>query len=142
MNKLIEYRIQQANETVEVAKELFYLGHYRDAVNRAYYAMFYCGLALLASKNLGTSKHSGVLSLFSRHFVKTGQISVESGRHLQEAFELRQNSDYREFVEISNNQVKEIIDNAVDFIKESQNLLSSISPESNQEPESRRDSMN
>ena len=76
LNKLVEYRFGQARETLIVAEELFQNGHYRDAVNRGYYAMFYCGLGLLATKKLGSSKHSGVLSLFSRYFVKTGRISI------------------------------------------------------------------
>lgn len=83
LHKLIEYRFQQARETLTVARKLLAGGYYRDAVNRAYYAMFYCGLGLLAAKNLGSSKHSGVLSLFSQHFIKTGQISLEAGRHLR-----------------------------------------------------------
>ncbi len=106
-----------------MANELLQNGHYRDAVNRGYYAMFYCGLGLLAAKNLGSSKHSGVLSLFSRHFVKTGQISIETGRHLREAFELRQNCDYREFVDVTKEQAQEIIENAKTFITETQNAL-------------------
>ncbi len=118
LHKLIAYRFQQAEETLAVAQELFDNGHYRDAVNRAYYAMFYCGLGLLAAKNLGSSKHSGVLSLFSRHYVKTGEISVEAGRHLREAFDLRQRCDYREFVEIEQSQAEEVIANAQGFIKE------------------------
>ena len=48
----------------------------------------------LASKGLGAIKHSGVLSLFDRHFVQTGDFPLEDGRHRQEAFELRQGSDY------------------------------------------------
>ncbi|NJN63373.1 MAG: hypothetical protein HC795_19310 [Coleofasciculaceae cyanobacterium RL_1_1] len=34
--------------------------------------MFYALLGLLATKGLGTSKHSGVISLFDREFVRTG----------------------------------------------------------------------
>ncbi|RKY08302.1 MAG: antitoxin [Planctomycetota bacterium] len=77
----------------------------------------------VAAKNLGSSKHSGVLSLFSRHFVKTGCISIESGRHLREAFELRQNCDYREFVDISKAQAEEVIQNAEAFIAEVQKTI-------------------
>ena len=44
IRKLIAYRLDQAAETLDVAKELRTAGHYRDTVNRAYYAMFYCGL--------------------------------------------------------------------------------------------------
>ena len=123
LNKLMDYRFVQSRETLAVAKELLQNGHYRDAVNRGYYAMFYCGLGLLAAKNLGSSKHSGVLSLFSRHFVKTGQISMEAGRHLREAFELRQNCDYREFVDITKEQTEEIVENATAFIVEAQKAL-------------------
>jgi len=83
LDKLIKYRFQQAQETLAVAGELFENNHYKDAVNCAYYAMFYCSLGLLAAKNVGSSKHSGVLSLFSRYFIKTGQISIETGRHLR-----------------------------------------------------------
>ncbi len=122
-HKLIEYRFEQAKETLAVAEELLQNGHYRDAVNRGYYAMFYCSLGLLAARNLGTSKHSGVLSLFAQHFVKTGLISAERGRHLREAFELRQNSDYREFVKITAQQADEVIRNAGEFIRESEKVF-------------------
>ena len=124
--KLVEYRLKQADETLIAAKELSSKGHYRDAVNRAYYAMFYCGLGLLAAKRLGSSKHSGVLSLFSRHFVKTGLLSNESGRHLREAFELRQKCDYREFVEIEKEQVEEVMKNADNFIAEARQALTKM----------------
>ncbi len=126
VRKLAEYRISQAEETLEVAKELHAGGHYRDAVNRAYYAMFYCGLGLLATRELGSSKHSGLLSLFSLHFVKTGIFSKESGRYLREAFELRQQCDYREFVEIQAEQVSEVVEHAEKFVHESRELLARL----------------
>lgn len=65
---LVEHRLRQAEETLQAARELLASSHYRDSVNRGYYAMFYAGLALLASRVLGTSKHSGLLSLFGQHF--------------------------------------------------------------------------
>ena len=123
LRKLIAYRLDQAAETLDAARKLSGAGHYRDAVNRAYYAMFYCALALLASKGLGASKHSGVLSLFNRYFVKTGELPLEDGRHLQEAFELRQGSDYREFVQITCEQVQETVAKAEAFLQHTQRAL-------------------
>lgn len=38
---LCDYRIDQAKETINVAKLCFENGHYKDAINRAYYAAFY-----------------------------------------------------------------------------------------------------
>lgn len=123
IRKLIAYRLDQAAETLDAARELVAAGHYRDAVNRAYYAMFYCGLALLASKGLGASKHSGVLSLFNRYFVRTGEFPLEDGRHLQEAFELRQRSDYREFVQITPEQAQEAMAQAEAFLEHTRRAL-------------------
>jgi uncharacterized protein (UPF0332 family) len=123
LRKLIAYRLEQATETLDAARELSGAGHYRDAVNRAYYAMFYCALALLASKGLGTSKHSGVLSLFNRYFIKTGQFPLEDGRHLREAFELRQGSDYREFVQITREQAEDTIAKAEAFLQHARQAL-------------------
>ena len=83
--KLVEYRLRQAEETLGVARELHSNKHYRDAVNRAYYSMFYACLGLLASRTLGTSKHTGALSLFSQHFVKNGLFSHDVARHFRQA---------------------------------------------------------
>lgn len=126
---LVVYRLQQAEETLLVARELSVNGHFRDAVNRAYYAMFYAGLGLLATRMLGSSKHSGVLSLFSKHFVKNGTFSRQVGKHLREAFDLRQKCDYREFVKISSEQVSEVIRDATDFISETNRVWSDIQSE-------------
>jgi uncharacterized protein (UPF0332 family) len=93
-------------------------GHLRDAINRGYYAMFYAGLALLASRMLGTSKHSGVIGLFGEHFIKTGQFSPEAGRHLRSAFDLRQKSDYREDFDPTREQAEEVVAHAEAFLAE------------------------
>jgi uncharacterized protein (UPF0332 family) len=124
MRRLIDYRLDQAQETLDAARELSASGHGRDAINRAYYAMFYCGLALLASRGLGASKHSGVLSLFSKYFIKTGAFPVDYGRYLREAFELRQGADYREFVQITQEQVQEAIAHADAFLQHTRHVLS------------------
>jgi uncharacterized protein (UPF0332 family) len=64
------------------------------AVTRAYYAMFYAASALLASKGISRSKHSGVHAAFSEHFVKPGLIETEYAKMLGHAFDSRLDSDY------------------------------------------------
>jgi uncharacterized protein (UPF0332 family) len=56
---LLRYRIAEAHETLREAQVLLDAEALRGATNRAYYAMFYAVLALLATKGLGTSKHGG-----------------------------------------------------------------------------------
>lgn len=59
MQALINYRLEQADEALNVAQLVFEQGNYRTVVNRAYYAMFYAILALLVPTKQQTSKHHG-----------------------------------------------------------------------------------
>ena len=122
VRRLVEYRFRQARETLEAGRELLAGKHYRDTINRAYYAMFYSALGLLAVRQLGSSKHAGVLSLFAQHFVNTGEFSPTSALHLREAFELRQKCDYREFVEPEEDQARELLTYAEQFLREAESL--------------------
>ena len=83
LKALLLYRMQQADETFQEGEILFNQSAYRGTINRAYYAMFYSVLALLATKKLGTSKHSGVIGLFDREFVKTGFLPRDLSRALR-----------------------------------------------------------
>jgi len=116
VTRLVEYRLAQARQTLEAGRQLLASGYLRDAVNRAYYAMFYASLGLLASRQLGASKHAGVLSLFGRHFVKSGLFPSSKAIYLRQAFELRQKCDYREFVEPELSQGQEIVQHAEEFL--------------------------
>jgi uncharacterized protein (UPF0332 family) len=55
---LVRYRLEQADDAVRAAHLLLDQYLPRDAVNRAYYGMFYAVLALLVTKQLGTSYFS------------------------------------------------------------------------------------
>ena len=63
-------------------------------MNRAYYAMFYAANALLATRGLERSKHSGVIAAFREQFVKTGIISAVFSRYFGEALDERHTADY------------------------------------------------
>jgi uncharacterized protein (UPF0332 family) len=110
-------RIQQAEESLEEAAYLFDgIKSPRSVINRAYYSMFYAILALLIFEKFGSSKHSGVLSYFNSHFVKTGKISKELGRAVNKAFDLRLRGDYREQVILTHEQVAPFLIQAESFI--------------------------
>lgn len=51
MNNLASYRLQSAEERLIVAKENIDKGHYKDAINRSYYAIFTAIRAVLAERN-------------------------------------------------------------------------------------------
>ncbi len=93
---LAAYRMEQAADALRAARTLIDAGLPRDAINRAYYAIFYSVLALLSTRRLGTSRHSSALTLFSREFVKTGLLPPETARLARRAFEQRLEADYAE----------------------------------------------
>ena len=125
LEALIRYRIEQAHETLREADILFAQSALRGTVNRAYYAMFYALLALLATQQLGTSKHSGAISLFDREFVKTGIFSRDLSRSLRMAFDRRQSYDYGEIIEVDEPTTQESVDHAKTFVSEIEKYLHS-----------------
>src|SRR4030042_362877 len=110
-------RLQQAMESLEEARYLFNGGKsLRSVANRGYYRMFYAVLALLIYEPYTSSKHSGVLAYFNKRFVKGGVFSESMGRSFSEAFELRQRGDYREYFELTTDQVEPLLDKGVQFV--------------------------
>jgi len=115
---LIDYRLEQADESLDSAQILLEHKKYRPSVSRSYYAMFYAVQALLTRKKLVTSKHSGAIAIFNREFVKTNIVDREFSRWLQEAFDLRQRADYREMFIVTNERAKGVLGNARSFVEE------------------------
>jgi len=60
--------------------------------------------------------HSGLISAFSLHLVKTGKITVELGKALNRAAELRQTADYTG-TQIPEDKARRAVDQAGAFIE-------------------------
>jgi uncharacterized protein (UPF0332 family) len=72
--------LDRANLALQQASDNLDLGYYDVATSRAYYAMFYATSALLVSKGISRSKHTGVHSAFGEYFVKPGLIELQYSR--------------------------------------------------------------
>ena len=120
---LIDYRLERARETLEEAGVLLQTGHANAGVNRLYYACFYAVSALLAQEGRSSSRHSGIRSLFNRHFVKTGQINADTARIFNDLFERRQEGDYVDFVQFEESQVRMWMPQAEVFVETIAGLL-------------------
>ncbi len=118
--KLITYRLKQAEETITDAEKMLQSNFSpRSIINRAYYAAFYSVLALFlqADTPLKTSKHSGVISIFDKEFVRPGKIDKYYSKILHKMAEFRQKADYREFVSLSAEDAVEHVKYAQEFLK-------------------------
>jgi uncharacterized protein (UPF0332 family) len=100
-NALIEYRLKQAHETVSEVELLLDHDKYRAAINRMYYGMFYTLLALGNKYEFATSKHGQLIGWFNKKFINGNIFDRKYGKYLREAFEIRNQSDYDAFIELS-----------------------------------------
>ncbi len=90
----------KARRALASAHTLLTEGDNDGACNRAYYAMFDAArAALLACKGPVPPEvartHSGLISAFSLHLVKTGIFPVALGKSLNKAEDLRLIADYK-----------------------------------------------
>ncbi|HEX6387421.1 MAG TPA: HEPN domain-containing protein [Anaerolineae bacterium] len=105
----------RARQVLETGKLVMAHEDYITAVNRAYYAIFYAANALLTTKGLERSKHSGVIAAFRQHFVKTGVIEPEFSRFYGAAMDERHAADY-ELEPLNRDSASRHLENAERFV--------------------------
>lgn len=116
----VEALMAKAETATASANALLALGDVDGACNRAYYAMFDAARAALLATNgsvrsdIGKT-HRGTLNAFSEHFVKTGRITKELGRHLKHAETFRYVADY-EGGSVELVDAKELVLHAENFV--------------------------
>jgi uncharacterized protein (UPF0332 family) len=122
--ELINYRIDQARNTILEVEFQIEHGYLAIAVNRIYYGMFYILLALAMKNGFKTSKHRQLLGWFNKEFVKTGKVSRKSGSIVNKAFEDRTDGDYGLFIEFSKEEVIQKMEDMRLFIRELTEFIS------------------
>jgi uncharacterized protein (UPF0332 family) len=123
MREELKLLIEKAERSIKAAEELLAKDYFEFSVSRSYYAMLYCAQALLLSKNLSFSKHSGVISGFGKELIKSGEIPEEFHQYLIQAFKERQKADYDAKVDITKEKAREVLEKAKRFLEQSQNSL-------------------
>ena len=113
---LINLRLEQANKCLESAILLSNSGAYKDAANRSYYAVFHAMRAVLASDCFDSKKHSGIISEFRRRYIKNDIFPKKFSDIIEDAFDVRTDSDYNDFYVISKDDVTSQIENAKTFL--------------------------
>jgi uncharacterized protein (UPF0332 family) len=118
----IDELIEKARRSLAAAERLLADGDADFAISRAYYAMFYAARALLLTKDIRRSKHSGVIAAFNEHFIRNGAVRHELFISLRDAFDDRSEGDYG-LVTISMEQGRASVQAAREFVKELGDLL-------------------
>jgi uncharacterized protein (UPF0332 family) len=97
--------------------------HWNGCVNRLYYTCFYAVNALLLTKGLSSSKHTGVRSLFSLHFVREGEFPKDLAALYNSLFDTRQESDYEDFFNADPDETGAWLAQAEQFIRYAEGIV-------------------
>ncbi|MBI4313911.1 MAG: HEPN domain-containing protein [Candidatus Omnitrophica bacterium] len=94
LRRQLNAMVEKAHRTLKVAQEHLERDQSEFASSKAYYAVFHMMQAILLTRGLTYSKHAGVVSGFSQHFLKCGVFPKEFGEMIQRLRKDRELSDY------------------------------------------------
>lgn len=115
---LSAYRLSKAKQCLKSAEVILHIGDdYNLVINRSYYAVFHGMRSVLALEGKDFEKHSAVISYFRKEYIKTKKIPVEASNIIGNAFSNRNDSDYEDFFEPSEDEAKEQFVDAQRFIE-------------------------
>lgn len=117
------YRMQSARETLDMANICVQSNHYKDAINRSYYACFHAIRAILAMEQIDFKRHKDVIAYFNKTYVATGLFDKAIGRMLAQLQLKREKSDYDDFYVVSKEEAEIQCDNALLIIKATEFFL-------------------
>ena len=121
---LVGLQLEKAHRFLAQADEMYSMQYWDLAANRYYYACYHAVQGLFIANGLpATKKHSGTVTQFSLHFVKTGKVETTYGSFLARMMQLRQRADYNCAYDISEKDLAEQVSLSKDFIKKIEELL-------------------
>lgn len=120
---LVTLRLQRAKKTLDASKALSELNFFLDSLSKSYYAIFYAASAALESIGIKTKRHATTIQKFNECFVKNGKVDKEHYLTLSNAFRTRNLVDYELTWEAGEEEAKEQLKRAEEFIKTIEKLL-------------------
>jgi uncharacterized protein (UPF0332 family) len=124
--KLAEQEIKSSQERLEAAEILLKNGKIVDSISRAYYAMFHAARALLYLYGVEPRTHEGVIREFSRIIIEEKLMDKKFGRNLRQTFEMRESSDYRVGVIFEEEDAKDVLEKAKEFVMQIKKISEKI----------------
>ncbi len=121
--ELSNYRIQQAEESLIIAKICLENGINKDSINRSYYSVFYAIKAVLALGTVDFKRHKDVIAYFNKEFVASEKFPKLLGRKIGNLKQIREEADYDDFYIASKEEAEEQIKTAELVIQEVKEYL-------------------
>ncbi len=118
--------MESARERLRSAALLLDSGLYRDSVSRAYYAFLDAADGALASKRITPKSHAGTISLFGLHFIKAGLADEKYSVWFKKVQKDRLEADYKRDRVFAEEEAREALEQATEFVEMVEKLLSSL----------------
>ena len=128
--------IEKAARSFDAADRLLEAGDADFAVSRTYYGYFYVAEALLLDEERSVSTHAGVIGDYGRLFATTGRLDSRYHRLLHRAYRARQVADYDTDFDLSDSDVRELLEEDRGFLAAAQDYLGRSSPPDDRTAES------
>ena len=96
---------------------------YRDAINRAYYVVFYVIKAVLALYGKDFKRHKDAIAYFNKEYVATDIFSREVGKNLGRIKMKREEGDYTDFFLASSEEASKQVERAEYILNEIEKYL-------------------
>ncbi len=123
---IIGIRLEKAKDDLKRSQSLFAEGGYRQAISRAYYAIFAVATAALLTQHVTRKRHSGVESAFHQFLVKPGPIEPEYGTIYIRAFRARQDADYADTMDFTEASAHQVLSDAEKFVARIEEYLHQV----------------
>jgi len=120
---VVEYRLENARNTLNELPILIENEFWNTAISRLYYACFYAVTALLVSHRIETQTHAGARRMLAMHFTREGKLSIELSKFYTDLFENRQTGDYQDFIYFNREIVEELYKQGIVFVHSIEELI-------------------
>jgi uncharacterized protein (UPF0332 family) len=117
MRKEIEAVIDKSQRAIKSAAREFEAEEYDYTCSRAYYAAFYLLEGVLLLDNKRFTKHSAVISVFNKDYIKTGVFQVEFAKHIKYLLKRREIGDYSLSIKVEKEEAQNCISKAKEMFE-------------------------
>lgn len=115
--------ISHSQRKYDAGKLLYDSGFYNESIVHFYYSMYALAKILLLEKDITTKSHEGTINMIQVHYVETGELDKRFHKGLASSGSLRNEVDYYNRDDISQNVAREKRNICSDFLLEVKRMV-------------------
>ena len=120
---IVGLQMEKAHHLLHQADMMCELEQWDIAANRFYYACFHAVQGLFIQNGLASRRHSGMITQFGLHFIKTGIIEDRLGAFLHRMEQLREKGDYNCQFSVEKEELLTFISSAHELVSTIEELI-------------------